>query len=471
MALVLIVDDDDIFSGYLGEAVEEAGHSPLLAHSLKEGMRLQSIHAPDLIFLDVRLPDGDGLDRLSGFRFGPGSPEVVIVTAVADPEAAELSIRNGAWDYLCKPCTLEDVLGVLERALEYRGDRSIKEPCFSLRKDIKGHSPAMRDSLLQLAQAASSEAGVLITGETGTGKELFSKALHEMSSRAKGSFVVVDCAALPANLVESTLFGHERGAYTGADRSSPGLLAGAHGGTLFLDEVGEMPLPVQKTFLRVLQERRYRRVGGTTELESDFRLVAATNRDLDRMVAQGEFRSDLLFRLRAFTIELQPLRKRPEDLCELVPYILARIGTRECREIRSADDRLMELLMAYHWPGNVRELYNVLERAVAAAGENPGLRQQDLPVEMRAIAVRNSLSGKTEEFPSSAEPGQRVDMPPLKDVVARALAETEKRYLADLMRNVKGDVANACRISGLSRSRLYVRLKSYGIPRPSMADY
>jgi DNA-binding NtrC family response regulator len=272
-------------------------------------------NAYDVIFLDVRLPDGIGLDAIQKIKANSSAPEVVIITGEGDPNGAELAIQYGAWDYIEKPPSVQSVILPLVRALQYRTEKKdAQKPLMIKRDNIIGNSPQLLRSLKKLARAAQSQASVLIEGETGTGKELFAMAIHQSSSRSGKNFVVVDCAALPETLVESVLFGHAKGAFTGADQAKEGLVKQADQGTLFLDEIGELPLSLQKAFLRVLQEQRFRPIGGGSEVNSDFRLIAATNRDLDRMVQEKQFRQDLLFRIRSLVITLPPLRERPEDI-------------------------------------------------------------------------------------------------------------------------------------------------------------
>jgi two-component system NtrC family response regulator len=257
------------------------------------------------------MPDGNGLDYLPSLREASSSPEVIIITGAGDPDGAELAIKSGAWDYVQKGATsIKDMMLPLTRAMEYIKEKRTKRPPIVLKRaGIAGDSRAIRECLDLVSQAASSQTSVLLTGETGTGKELFARAIHENSSRASKSMVVVDCTALPDTLVEGLLFGHEKGAFTGADKTQEGLIQQADGGTLFLDEIGELPLTVQKTFLRVFAGTPFSTDGGQKERESDFRLVAATNRDLEQMVREGQFRQDLLYRLKAFSIELPPLRE------------------------------------------------------------------------------------------------------------------------------------------------------------------
>jgi len=332
------------------------------------------------------------------------------------------------------------------------------------RERIIGKSPQIIACLDILAQAANSEANVLLTGETGTGKELFAWTIHNNSSRANRNFVVVDCAALPETLIESVLFGHIKGAFTGADRSKDGLIKQADKGTLFLDEVGELPVSIQKSFLRVLQERRFRPVGGNQELSSNFRLITATNRNLDSMVKQGKFREDLLFRLRTLVINLPPLREIREDIKELVLYYMNMLCVKYGKNIKGFSPEFWDVLIQYDWPGNVRELTQALERAVIAAQDEPTLFPKHLPNYIRIKVVRESLNQKMAvkgRLIKNSDPLKTL--PQIQDIRETAISEAEKKYLVDLISITGKDIKEACEISGLSRSRLYTLLKKYNI--------
>ncbi len=470
MARVLIIDDDQMFGEMLSEMVQTLGQESLCAPTLAEGLRLASVGGFDVVFLDVRMPDGSGLEALPQVRQTSSAPEVIVITGAGDPDGAELAIVKGAWDYIEKQSSIKQISLPLVRALQYRQEKRLRKPPVALKLDgIVGQSPQMAACYDLVAQAAESEANVLISGETGTGKELFAQAIYQNSPRAGKGFVVVDCAALPSSLVESALFGHEKGAFTSADRSQVGLIKQADGGTLFLDEVGELPMEIQKAFLRVLQERRFRPVGSRFESESDFRMVAATNRDLDEMAAKGLFRLDLLFRLRAITLDLPPLRQRADDLKDLTLFHIARICEKWGIGAKDFAPEFLDALLAHDWPGNVRELFHTLDRALAESRYEPTLYPKHLPSQIRikvaraavakepaADAVGNNGIGKKAEV--------RV-LPRLHDFRQAAIEEAEKDYLLDLMSMTAGNLQEACRISQLSPPRLYALLKKNGIPR------
>ena len=395
MAKILIVDDDQMLCDALSTKLRMMEHDVDCAATLEDGIRKAVTGLNDVVYLDVRLPDGSGLDALPIIRKLELPPEVIIMTGMGDPEGAELAIKNGAWDYIEKPSSTNTMILPLVRALQYREIKLTTRSISSLdREGIIGSSPLLKACLDQVAEAARSNANILLSGETGTGKELFAWAIHHNSPRKGRNFVVVDCAALSETLVESMLFGHEKGAYTGADKAQEGLIKQADGGTLFLDEVGELPFSIQKSFLRVLQEHRFRPLGSSREITSDFRLVAATNRQLDEMVRQGQFRSDLLYRLRSFSIELPSLRDRREDIPELIAYHTRKICERYGEEVKTASPELIEMLVRYDWPGNVRELVSTLERSLAVARLEAVLIPKHLPIAIRAKMVRASV-GKT----------------------------------------------------------------------------
>ncbi len=465
MAQVLIIDDDEIFSEMLSNLVERLGHTAARVFSLKEGWEAVSSGSFDVVFLDIKLPDGNGLDLLPKIRETVSSPETIILTGYGDMNGAELAIKNGAWDYIQKASSLKEMQLPLLRALEYRAEKTSRQPLVNLKLEgIIGSSSQIRASQNLIAQAALSEANVLITGETGTGKELFALAIHNNSPRSAKSFVVVDCASLPQTLVESVLFGHEKGAFTGADKSREGLIKQANGGTLFLDEIGELPGSLQKNFLRVLQEHRFRPVGGDREIESDFRLISATNRNLNHLVENGQFRGDLLFRVCTLTIELSPLRERTEDIKELLSYYMTRLCERYGIGIKGCSKEYLEALMAYDWPGNVRELINTLERSISAAFNEPTLFPKHLPAEIRIRLKKSEMSQGSESQTTRKEiPSKPLALPTLKDFREAAVSEAEQQYLKNLITITDHNIKEACRISGLSRPRLYALLKKFSL--------
>ncbi len=456
MASILIIDDDIVLCSMLFEQLSAAGHHAVQAHTLSDGRSCAADRGFDVVLLDVQLPDGNGLEHIAAFKRTSLEPEVIIITGQGEADGAERAVRSGAWSYIAKPHVLRELDLHLARALQYRRERRkiTKVPVALKRSRIIGSSAAISRCLDRVAAAAGSDVSVLISGDTGTGKELFAKAIHENSRRSQENFIIVDCAALPETLIESTLFGHVKGAFTNADRDHDGLVKHAHRGTLFLDEVGELPPAIQKTFLRLLQEHEYRPVGSTRQQFSDFRLVAATNKNLDEMVAAGIFREDLLFRLKAFTIELPPLKERKEDLRELVSYFMHDICQRYSLETKGISADFLDTLAAHDWPGNVRELSQVMEQVITNPLLGPTCFSIHLPESFRIMQVR---AGFQQERPSTTAGG--TCLPPWRSFKDHC----EIDYLQRLSGATAGNVAKACRLSGLSRSRLYQMISKHGL--------
>ncbi len=468
MNLILIVDDDPLFGKMLTSLIKHLGHEVLRASNLREGRELAQNNDIDVLFLDVRLPDGNGLQALPGFKAGRGRPEVIIVTGEGDQDGAELAIANGAWDYLEKPSTLEKMTLPLLRALEYRAQKGPVAITGFPRHGIVGSGPAITTCLDLAAEAAEGDAGVLLCGETGTGKELVARAIHDGGGRANKPFVVVDCGALPDTLLEAALFGHVKGAFTGADQNREGMVGLAHEGTLFLDEVGELPLAQQRAFLRLLQEKRYRPLGDKQEYVSDFRVMSATNKDLDQLVRQGAFRQDLLYRLRTVVIELPPLRERGEDMEELARHQVERLCANYGLPAKNLAGDLVEALHSHDWPGNIRELFAVLERAVIAGRRDPTLFASHLPINVRMSGVRKRL--RSSDDGATHPPSEETPPRPWKDVREQAMEDLELRYLKNLLAYTAGNVSEASRVSGLSRQRLHTLLRKHGLGRSYRLD-
>ncbi len=462
IAKILIIDDDVTLCSMLIKQLNRTGHETGSANTLEEGLLLANGENWDCILLDVQMPDGNGLEYLPQFIETPSSPEVIIITGHGAADGAEKAIRGGAWSYIEKPHVIRDLPLHLIRALQFREEKQrIKVVPVSLKRGaIIGQSNALNKCLDRLATAASNDINVLITGETGTGKELFSQALHDNSNRSEKPFVVVDCASLPDTLIESTLFGHVKGAFTGADRAQEGLIQHAHNGTLFLDEVGELPLAIQKNFLRILQERKFRPVGGTKEIISNFRLVTATNRDLSQMVTDGRFRGDLLFRLHAMNITLPPLRDRLEDVRELVVYFLGKLCERYQKETKGIAPDFIENLAAYNWPGNIRELHQTVEQIFAESVDAPTLYSIHLPQQMRIQLARDGVQkSSTPSDTKAVQNNPPTSLPPWKTFKI----ESERNYMKDIMRLSNNNIKKACDISSLSRARIYQLLEKHGI--------
>jgi DNA-binding NtrC family response regulator len=372
---ILIVEDRDSLRRMLERALTQEGYTIESAADVQSGVRLLGRQDFDLVLTDLKLPDGSGLQVLAASRTAQPRVPVVVLTGYGTVTTAVEAMKLGAFDFLEKPVAIDALYRLSERAIGERDESALFHAPGA--PPIVGRHPRLRTAVRLLQRVAVTESNVLLTGESGTGKELFARSLHALSPRQGRPFVALNCAAIPETLLENELFGHEKGAFTGADRRQPGRFESAEGGTLFLDEIGELPLGVQGKVLRILEERTYERVGGGRTLKADVRLIAATNRDLDAMVQDGEFRSDLFFRLNVFPIELPALRERPTDVPLLARHLLGEIARRHRAEPPRLDEEAAEVLAAEPWPGNVRELANVLERAVILA-EGPELRAADL---------------------------------------------------------------------------------------------
>lgn len=505
MARILVVDDESLVRALAVEVGSSLGHEVFTAANIRDGLALARQNM-DIVLLDVLLPDGDGLATLESFTRLRGHPDVIVITGHGNADAAETALRAGAWEYLLKPLRPRDLKQALSQVVAWRASRGEAALTRLRHPDIIGESRALSDALEQVREAAASNVNVLIVGETGVGKELFARALHANSARAAHPFITVDCTTLPETLVEAHLFGHARGAFTGADRARDGLLTAADGGTLFLDEVGDLPLPVQGAFLRALELRRFRPVGEVREVRSDFRIVAATNRDLDDMARMDLFRSDLRFRLRGMTILVPPLRRRVEDIPLLAGHMLADFCLRHNLPRKELAPGCLEALTAYPWPGNVRELGHALERACTAAGGGDQIFARHLPTEIRIELARrripapslpslNPLSPQPAAYdltdaPEEAAPAPRVtdaaapdaavsDSCAMPDAVARCFsasfmsgtgsvptlrevrARTEARYVQALFEACAGDARKAARLAGISRGHFYELLRKH----------
>ncbi|HEY7746887.1 MAG TPA: sigma-54 dependent transcriptional regulator [Desulfuromonadales bacterium] len=452
MAHILVVDDEKNYRAILAQLLEGEGYRVSTAENPFAALELLSRESVSLILSDLRMPRMDGMAFLQQVREAVGDVPFVILTAFATVETALAAMKAGAFDYLLKPFKNEDILLTVAKALAYA---RLQTENAALRRQLEqgrerellGESPAIGKLLLDIGRVAPARTSVLIVGESGTGKELVARALHRASPRGKGPLVSINCAAFAENLLESELFGHERGAFTGATERKRGLLEVADGGTLFLDEIGEFPLSLQPKLLRVLQERRFRRVGGTAEIESDVRVLAATHRDLAAMLTSGAFREDLYYRLNVVTLPVPPLRERPEDVPLLALHFLRRFARELDRPVVSLHPEALKILQGYAWPGNVRELQNVIERGVLfCTGDT--LQVADLPEPLRqscgettAPAVSLELDRPLPELLDAVE----------EDLIRRALVKA------------RGVQAQAAELLGISRSNLQYKLKKFGL--------
>lgn len=447
---VLLVDDDESLRRVAEYQLAEAGHRVVAKASGPEALEASRTERFDLLLTDFLMPGMTGLELLDRMR--AARPEVVplVITAHGDVATAVRAMQAGAFDFLEKPFTKERLLVAVEKALEYARLRdenrrlralAARPPAFA---SFVGASSALRRFLDDLLLAADSDATVLLLGESGTGKELAARALHEASRRSEGPFVVVNCAAIPENLVESELFGHRRGAFTGAVEDRRGKFEIADGGTIFLDEVGELPPPTQARLLRVLQEREVDKVGAAEPVRVDVRVVAATRIDLEARVREGEFREDLWFRLHVVPLRIPPLRERAGDVPLLLEHFLTRSASRHRRPVPTLAPAALDRLERHDWPGNVRELENLVERLVVLGREGT-IAEEDLPA---------SLGGGGTRFGRV-----RVEIPP----DGLILEEVEKGLIEEALRRHGGNQSAAARFLGVTRQTLIYRMKKFGL--------
>ncbi|NRF68163.1 sigma-54-dependent Fis family transcriptional regulator [Aquincola sp. S2] len=478
MGHALIVDDDADAATMLAALVADERFSVATAHSLAEARRQIAMHPPDIVLLDLKLPDGSGMELFDDPQLTQRS-EIVLVTGHASLESSIQALRLGAADYLIKPITLKHLRGVLSRVTppaKLRAevdDMTAELAATGHFGGLWGRSGVMRRVYQQISRVAGTGVTVLITGESGTGKEVVAQTVHDLSRRRKRPFLAVNCGAISPNLIESEIFGHEKGSFTGADRQHQGFFERAHGGTLFLDEITEMPMELQVKLLRVLETGTYLRVGSTTTQEADVRVIAASNRPPQQAVEAGKLREDLLYRLNVFPIELPPLAQRAEDIPLLAEHFLQQVSEREGEHKRFAPAAITKLV-AYRWPGNVRELRNVVQRAYVMAegavidddwlpSNGPG----NGPPVFRSAAPADSHTGRPPvEEALAAEPGAptHAHAPPADALVlpmGTTLAEAERRLILATLRHHQHHKERTAAALGVSLKTLYNRLKEY----------
>ncbi len=457
-AQILIVEDKDSLRTMLRHALERQGHTVLEARDQPEAIRLLH-HNPAIVLSDLRLPEGDGFGVLRASKEFDSDIPVIVMTAYGSIEDAVAAMKEGALDFLAKPVDPDHLALLVARALEQRRmvtENLLLKEELAVRRgapQLVGDDASLRKVFAGLQRAAATDTTVLLEGESGTGKELFARSLHALSPRMDAPFVAINCAAIPENLLETELFGHEKGAFTGAVARKPGKFEMAHRGTLFLDEIGDLPLALQAKILRALEERRFERVGGTASVQVDVRLVAATNRGLRAAVAARRFREDLFFRLSVFPITVPPLRDRPGDIPILARYFVDRF----CRDMKKKPLTLspaaLEQLVSYRWPGNVRELQNCIERAV-------------ILTEGDAILPRHlNLSFQTIEPPAEpVNPLAEVDLSgTLSEATRRAMAVAEKVKIEQVLKEAEGNKGRAAELLQIGYKMLLSKLKEHRI--------
>ena len=452
---ILIVDDEVNVRTVLATLVTQAGHEPELAENGDHALQLVRDGDPDVVLTDLAMPGMDGLTLLSRLRVEFPEIPVVLLTAHGTVENAVEAMKLGAFDFLTKPFDRADVVAILDKALGHAAlsRREWQGPACDDDCGLLGASAAIEEIRNRVRRVAPSPSTILVTGETGTGKEVVADAIHRLSDRSGGPMVKVNCGALPDTLVESELFGHERGAFTGADRARPGRFELAHRGTLFLDEIGELPEAMQVKLLRVLEDGEVDRVGGTRPVHVDVRVVAATHRDLPGRVAEGRFRQDLLYRLNVVEIHVPPLRERPEDVEPLLRCFVQQQAARLSRPRAEVSDEAIDALRRHPWPGNVRELQNAAERAVLLA-EGPVLRAHDF------LDTERGALGPTE---GAAVADTRAAGTDLKAASRAAAARTERRMIEAALRETDDNVTRAADKLGLSRRGLQIKMRELGL--------
>ena len=482
MGHALIVEDDADAARMMAKLVANEGYSAATAQSLREARRQMALQQPDIVLLDLKLPDGNGMALLDDTDL-IGNSEVVLMTGHASLETSIQALRFGAADYLVKPVSARQLQSILSRVMK---PSVLKDEVRSLHDDLQrtgrfghlvGTSAAMEQVYEQIARVAGTSVTVFVTGESGTGKELVARTVHDLSRRRARPFLAVNCGAISPNLIESEIFGHEKGSFTGAERQHQGFFERAHGGTLFLDEITEMPMELQVKLLRVLETGTFMRVGSSTPIETDVRVIAASNRDPAQAVAQGKFREDLHYRLNVFPLELPPLRERLEDLPLLVRHFLDDIGKREgvAKRITPA---ALERLAQYRWPGNVRELRNVLQRAWVMAPE-ADITDQWLPrnpaQQVASLASVAPLVAPAGETPAAhvapiattisgdAKGGPAPSNGTIEIAIGTPLSAVERQVILATLSHFGNHKERTAAALGVSLKTLYNRLKDYGI--------
>jgi two-component system nitrogen regulation response regulator GlnG len=464
MPTLLVIDDEPSILHAFRRAFRDPALSLLTASSAAEGLDMVVLRHPDVVILDIHLPDQSGMDAFRRIKQIDARIPVVFITGHGTTETAIEAMKLGAYDYLLKPLELAPLRELVNRALEI--SRLMQVPALLDAEQpttagpaevLVGRCPAMQDVYKAIGRVAPQDVTVLILGESGTGKELVARAIYHHSRRNTGPFLAINCSAIPEHLLESELFGHEKGAFTGADRKRIGKFEQCSGGTLFLDEIGDMTPLTQTKLLRVLQEQRFERVGGNETIQTDVRLIAATNRPLEEMVAREEFRGDLYYRLNVFKIQLPPLRERTEDLPDLVRHLLQRYNRELNKEVLAAAPETLAILQRYAWPGNIRELQSVLKQAMLHA-TGPVLAPAFLPA-----AVRDPQAARSNGVPEWDRYLQERIAAGSQDLYAEMLAVMERQTLTAVLRHTQGNQVQAAKILGITRGSLRTKIRALGI--------
>jgi two-component system nitrogen regulation response regulator GlnG len=477
MPKLLIIDDEPAVRFSFEQVYADDSIEVVSAATAGEGLELARVENPDVIVLDLQLPDRSGLDILPFLQEMDPARPVVFITAHGTADTAIEAMKQGAFEYLVKPVQLDQLTAVLDRA--FTTAQMVRTPT-QLSDDaqvdrIVGSSRVMQEVCKRLGRIAPQDVTVLITGESGTGKELIARALYQHSKRARKPFLAINCAAIPEQLLESELFGHEKGAFTGADRRRIGKFEQCDGGTLLLDEIGDMPVSLQAKMLRLLQDQQFERLGGSETLQTNVRLIAATNQDLARLVAEGRFRADLFYRLQVVTIAVPPLRERPSDIIELSHYLLFRYNQQLGLDLRGFATETLAYLQAYSWPGNVRELQGVLQHAMLNAS-GPMILPEFLPPHLLSseplIPTKSPVAVAVESGSSTAEGTSLGEIEALAERLLHShpgqvheafVAETERVLLARVVQFTRGHQGKAAELLGISRVTLRHKLRALGL--------
>lgn len=453
--IILIVDDEESVRNSLAGVMRDEGYHVMSASSGREGIEMLHEAEPSLALLDIAMPEMDGIETLRRLREIRPEMPVIMITGHGTIETAVKTTKMGAYDFIVKPPELQHLTLVVKHGIE---ETRLREENESLKKSIErryeivGESEKVRTLKRQIALAGPTNGWVLIHGESGTGKELVARAIHRSSKRSCGPFVEVNCAAIPQELIESELFGHEKGSFTGATGMKRGKFELADGGTIFLDEIADMSMATQAKVLRVLEGQEFQRVGGTKTLKADVRVIAASNKNLEEEIKKGNFREDLYYRLNVIPLEVPPLRQRPDDIALLVRHFLNEFSSEYGQKPKTIDDNALALFLNYQWPGNVRELRNIIERLIIMV-PGPVLRAEDVPPPV--------ASTKQEQHPASTAPGSRNghNHATLKD----ARAEFEREFITQKLREYSGNVSRTADEIGVERSNLHRKIKALGI--------
>jgi DNA-binding NtrC family response regulator len=450
---ILVVDDEHLIRWSLEKDLQQAGYDTRQAASGEEALAMMEESEPDVVLLDLRMPGIDGFKVMEEAKRKELGPLFIIVTGAGDVKTAVRAVKEGAVDYICKPFEIEDVKLRIEMALEAA---RMRRELDSLKDELKaqygfenliGDAPVMKEVFSTVQKVAASKfSTVLLQGESGTGKDLIARTIHSLSDRSQAVFLDINCSAFPETLLESELFGHERGAFTGARALKKGLFELAEGGTIYLDEIGDMPPSLQGKLLKAIETKRFRRVGGTVEVSVDVRIIAATNKNLKVEVEAGRFRNDLFYRLQVIPIYLPPLREHPEDVPKLLEFFIRKFNEEFKKTVSGISPEALELLKKYPWPGNVRELRNVIER-VLILETRERIEAEDLPPEMTHFVEGTRKAPLVHEFPSAG----------------LSLEDVEKELILKALNMASGNQTRAAELLGISRDTLRYRLQKFGL--------